>query len=38
MSFDDLIKENKRIYEELRANLDAYLLLINSIEKLNTSN
>lgn len=31
MSFEDLIKENKSICEELKANLDAYLLLINSI-------
>ena len=32
MSFELLMQENKRIYEELRANLDAYLLLIKSIE------
>lgn len=31
MSFDDLMKENTKIYEELNANLDAYLRLIKGI-------
>lgn len=37
MSFDDLMIENKRIYEELRANIDAYLCLIMRLERKETA-